>query len=76
MVRVMHISVRVKPNSKREGVEKTGENEYTARVHQPPNEGKANDAMIELLSEYFDVAKTRIRIVSGKSSRNKLIEIE
>lgn len=71
----MRISVRVKPNSKKEFVEKLGENEYVVRVKAPPAEGRANAAMIELLSEYFDVAKTRFAVLRGASSKNKIIEI-
>ncbi len=46
------------------------------RVKSPPVEGRANREMIEVLSDYFGVPKSRIRIVAGKSSRDKLVEIE
>jgi len=43
----------------------------SARAH----DGEANDALIEFLSENFNVAKSRIKIVKGLKSKNKLIEI-
>ncbi len=46
------------------------------RVKSPPVEGRANRELLEVLSDYFHVPKSRIRIVAGKSSRNKLVEID
>ena len=41
----------------------------------PAREGKANQALIELLSESFSVPKTSIKILLGKTSKKKLVEI-
>ncbi len=71
----MKIRVRVKPGSRRVGVEDMGDF-LLVRVKSPPVEGRANREMIEVLSDYFGVPKSRIRIVAGKSSRDKLVEIE
>jgi len=71
----MLISVRVNPNSKKELVEKTGEREYIVRVKAAPVEGKANEAVIKLLSEHCDIPKSRISILKGHSGKTKLIEI-
>ncbi len=71
----MKISVRVKPNSKEEKVDKLLENEYVLRVKAPPKEGKANLAVIELLSEHFGIAKSRIVILKGHKSKNKIVQI-
>ena len=43
----------------------------TANAHN----GEANKALIEYLSESFDVAKSRIRIIKGLTSKNKIVEI-
>ncbi len=40
-----------------------------------PENGRANSAVIELLSEYFDVAKSQIKIVRGVAARDKVVEI-
>lgn len=70
----MKISVKVKPNSKTEKIEKTGET-YILYVKEPPQEDKANQAVINLLSAYFKVPKSRISILKGKKSRQKIVEI-
>lgn len=41
-----------------------------------PDRGKANEAVIKLLAEYFDVPKSMITIVRGHSGRNKLIDVQ
>lgn len=45
---------------------------YTTAV---PTDGAANTAVVKLLSEYWDVPKTRIKILRGATSRTKVIQI-
>lgn len=45
-------------------------------VTAAPEKGKANEALIKLLSEYFDIPKGVISIIRGETERNKLIEIK
>ena len=71
----MRISIRVKPNSKEEFVEKTGEGEFTVRVKAPAREGRANEAVVRLLSGYFGVPGSRITIKLGASGKNKVVDI-
>lgn len=70
----MKIRVRVMPNSGREGVEREGE-EYVVRVKAPPREGKANEAVIRIIAGYFRVPMASVRMVSGLTSRHKIVEI-
>ena len=46
------------------------------RVTAPPHDGKANEAVVSLLAESLDVAKSQVRIVRGHSSRQKTISVE
>lgn len=71
----MKISVKVKPNSKKEEVKKLTDNDFILSVKEPAKEGKANQAVIRLLSEYFGVPKSNISIIKGESSKNKIIQI-
>ena len=70
----MKIQVKVKPNSRTEDVSQEGAS-FIVRVKEPPSEGKANQAVIELLAKHFGVPKSQVRILSGFRSRNKEIEI-
>ena len=71
----MKIQVKVKAGSRKESLEKTGENNFIVKINQPAVEGKANKALIKILAEYFDVSPSRVSIVSGDKSKNKIIEI-
>lgn len=71
----MIYSVRVKPNSKKGPLVEQNGDELTVFLRQKPVEGEANSALIEILSDHFDVAKSCIRIKSGQKSRQKLVEI-
>ena len=49
---------------------------YKVSVKAPPVGGKANEAIIEALSEYFDTAKSNIVLLSGASGKQKFFEIK
>lgn len=72
-ISAMKISVKVKPNAKVEKAQKLGNDEFILWVKAPAKEGRANEAAIRLLSEYLSVPKTRISILKGHKSKNKLI---
>lgn len=69
----MKINVKAKPNSREEKVEKIDDNNFVVSVKEPPVAGRANRAIIKILSEYFHTLN--VRIVAGRTSRNKIIEI-
>ncbi|MFH1640543.1 MAG: DUF167 domain-containing protein [Candidatus Omnitrophota bacterium] len=72
----MRINVKVKPNSKENKVEKVNGATFVLWVKQATREGKANEAAVKLLSGFFDIAKSRITIISGHKSRNKVISLD
>lgn len=59
-----------------EKVEQLDLEEYKVWVTAAPSEGDANEAVIEILSDYFNVAKSLIHIKSGNKSKHKLIEVQ
>lgn len=71
----MKITVRVKPNSPKQDV-KLENNIYTISLISPPIDGKANKELVEVLSEYFNIPKSRVSIVSGHKSKIKIVNIE
>ncbi|MCC2678367.1 MAG: hypothetical protein K0R29_943 [Pseudobdellovibrio sp.] len=71
----MKITVSVKPNSRTEKVEQAADGSYLVKVNAPPSEGKANERVIELLSDYFKVPKSRIELASGAKSKKKVFKI-
>jgi uncharacterized protein (TIGR00251 family) len=71
----MKIRIRVTPRASREEViEQDGC--YAVRVTAAPHDGEANEAVIRLLARHFKVGKSRVRIIGGLASRDKVVEIE
>lgn len=70
----MKYSVKVKPRARKDEVTSEGE-VLIIKTKEPAHEGKANSAVIRLTAEFFHVPRSSVRIVSGLSSRNKIIEI-
>ena len=71
----MRITVQAKPGAREERVEKADDTHYAVSVKEPPVEGRANAAIVRALAEHFKVAPSRVRIISGYTSRQKAIEI-
>ena len=46
------------------------------KVHAPPVEGRANDALCAFLAEHLGVPRRAITVLRGDTSRQKLIRIE
>ncbi len=72
----MKISVKVKPNAKQTQVEQAGPNRFLVQVKAPPQENKANRELIEALAKHFGLPKSRISILSGLKSKQKIVNIE
>ncbi len=68
-------SVRVTPHAKQNKVVDAG---GVLRVYTTvaPENGRANSAVIELLSDYFDIPKSRINIIKGLTARDKVVTID
>lgn len=73
MARKIHVIVR--PGARKTDVTKIADGEFRVSVCARAVDGKANHALIELLAAYFNVAKSKVKIIRGPSSRHKIIEI-
>ncbi|MHA1271548.1 MAG: DUF167 domain-containing protein [Candidatus Helarchaeota archaeon] len=70
------LNIHVNPNSKEVSIKEIGNNIFEIKLKSPPLKGKANKELIEVLSEYFKVKKSKISILRGKTSKNKIIMLE
>lgn len=71
----MKIRVKVKPNSRENSIKELDKDYFEVRVSVPPEKGKANLKVIELISKHFKVPKSGIEIISGAASKEKIIQI-
>jgi uncharacterized protein len=71
-----HIKVRVQPKASRNQILGYQDDRLRMRVTAPPEGGRANEAVITLLAEALSIAKSRVKIVRGHTSREKLVVVE
>jgi uncharacterized protein (TIGR00251 family) len=69
------LRVKAVPNASRTAIAGILGDALKVTVAQPPEGGKANAAIVELLAQTFSVPERNVRIVSGPSHSRKTIEI-
>jgi uncharacterized protein len=69
------IAIRVTPNARRAGVDLV-EGQIRIAVTETPEAGKATDAARAALAKAMGVAKTRLTLVRGATSRDKLFRLD
>lgn len=72
----MKILVKVHARSKREGVVLQPDGSYKVDVKAPPVEGKANEAVCKVLSEFFKKPKSAVHVVQGATNSRKVVEVD
>lgn len=70
------LSIYVQPGAKKTMFDGFFDNHLKIRIKSPPLDGKANEELIEFLSEKLKVKKSCIGIVAGERSRYKIVEID
>lgn len=69
------LTVRVKPRARRNAIVGVRNDALFVEVTAPPEQNRANDAVIALLAETFDIPKSRIEMLSGQSYREKRVRV-
>lgn len=67
-------NITIKPGTSQEKIVVISEHELTVFLRAKPHDDEANVALIKLLSKFFKVPKTTIKITRGLKSRTKTIE--
>jgi uncharacterized protein (TIGR00251 family) len=69
------ISIRAQPNARKTAVSGEHGGALKVTVAAPPEDGRANAAIVELLRNYFGLKRSQIELISGLTSRNKTVLI-
>ena len=69
------IKIKVEPRSSKSGIVGPYGDALKVKLTSPPVEGKANKELIEVLAKAFGVAKKDVEIISGQSSKNKIVKL-
>ena len=71
------IKIRVSPNAKRSGFEGLWNGTHLKlALRAPAVDGKANEAVVDFLSDFFHIKKSQIQIISGQTNRCKIIRLD
>jgi uncharacterized protein YggU (UPF0235/DUF167 family) len=72
----MRIAIRVRPGSARPGVGGEHDGALIVRVNAQAVDGKATEAALAAVADSFGVRRSAVRLVSGASSRIKIVDID
>jgi uncharacterized protein len=70
------LTLRVSPGASRSAVVGRHGAGWKVRVAAPPEDGRANDAVVRLLADTLALPVRDVQIVSGRSSRDKTVALE
>jgi uncharacterized protein len=70
------LDLHVQPGAARSGFAGEHDGRLKLRLAAPAVEGKANEALIEFLADYFGVPRRSVRIAAGRKSRRKRVIVE
>lgn len=69
------LRVRVSPGARKAAIRGEYGGALKLSVTQPPESGKANEGVIELLADALGLARREVTIVSGHASRDKRVRV-
>lgn len=70
------INVYVQPRASKTAIAGMHDGCIKIRLAAPPVDGAANAALVEFVAERLNVAKSKVRVVTGFSSRRKVVEVD
>ena len=69
------LTVKVQPRARRSAITGRVGDAIKLALTAPPVAGKANDALIDFLAEFFDIPRSSVTISSGQTRRLKIVRI-
>jgi uncharacterized protein (TIGR00251 family) len=69
------LKIKVEPRSSRSEIVGQYGDAVKVKLNSPPVDGKANTELIALLAKEYGVSKKDVEIISGLSSKNKMVRL-
>lgn len=70
------LQIKVKPNARVSALTEMPDGTWLAQIKSPPIDGKANEELVALVAQHFDLRKSQVLVKSGASGRMKLVKID
>lgn len=71
----IRFAVKVQPRARKNAITGSVGDALKLSLTAPPVEGKANQAVIEFLADFFDIPRSSVTIATGETSRLKTVRI-
>jgi uncharacterized protein (TIGR00251 family) len=68
-------AIRVTPRAKQNKVQPQADGSLKVYVTAPPEDGRANEAVIEMIAQWLGVKRRDVEIVRGATSRHKVVRV-
>jgi len=72
---VAYIKIKLHPKSKKQKVEKISEEKFEIWVKSKAEQNLANMEMLEILAEFLEIERGKLKIISGHHRPSKMIEV-
>ena len=69
------VDIHAIPNASRTQIDGTHDGALRVRLHAPPVDGKANQALVAWLADSLHIAKSHIELVRGQTSKRKQLKV-
>jgi len=69
------LSIRIQPRASKNEIASLENGGLKIRLIAPPVDGAANEALVRFLSDRLSVTRSQVEIVSGHTSRDKIVRI-
>ena len=70
------IHIKVFPDAKRQSIEQTADRTLRIFVREPAERNQANKKVLELVADFYNLPKNRLRMITGHRSLKKIIQIQ
>lgn len=70
------INLKVIPNAKKTEIIGLLDEALKIKIASPPVDGKANAQIIKFFSDYLDISKSKLEIISGEKSKYKQLKVK
>jgi uncharacterized protein (TIGR00251 family) len=70
------IEVRLRARASRNELGGFRDGRLVAKVTAPPVDGRANEALCRLIADRADVAPSKVTVIRGERSRDKLVRVQ
>ena len=72
----MYLKVKVFPKSKKEEIKKLGPQRFEIKTKAKAEKNLANQRVLEMIAEYFEVETKDVRIINGHHHHSKTLKID